>query len=166
MRISARPARKLSSCWVSFSRLRLQPISSFTETGSRLGLLTDCSPGWRIFSFLSWETWTSPAITLTREPLTPEVTLKTVPVTATRQSAVALAQRLERGAGNHAVDGGFSGVQFGHRGSRHQRNFGARAHLTNHANRRQRHHGIAQPVGGADRNAFKRGGIESHSRSA
>jgi hypothetical protein len=46
-------------------------------------------PACSTLSWLSWATSTVPSITVTREPLSPLFTLKTVPVTATRQSRVA-----------------------------------------------------------------------------
>ena len=76
-----------------------------------------------------------------------------------------IGEGLERGAGNDAVDAGFAGVEFSHAGPRHERDFGARAHLANHADGGQRHHGVAQPIGGAYEDALECSGVESHSRS-
>ena len=54
-----------------------------------VGLVTSWPPGRSTCSWLSFVTCTSPSTTDTREPFTPDTTLNTVPVTATRQSSVA-----------------------------------------------------------------------------
>ena len=54
-----------------------------------LALEVNWSPLPNTFSILSLVTWTWPSITVTRDPLTPLLTLKTVPVTATLQSRAA-----------------------------------------------------------------------------
>ena len=63
---------------------------------------------------------------------------------------------------DHPVDGGFAGVEVGHPGTREHGEVGVREDAAEGADRRQRHDGIAHPIGGAHHYLRHRGGVEGH----